>query len=69
MKQSKIKYKYVSYIEYKPLEDGTPNYHHNSYMQIKGESTPLELLNNLAANSKLGYIQDLEIEEVEYEEI
>lgn len=60
-----IKYSYTSYVPYKPLEDGTPAWHHDEYIIISGTDPMSIFLNSIADNSKIGSILNLSWEIVE----
>lgn len=60
-----IDYSYVIHGEYKDLEDGTPNFHHNPSTKVSGRTTMRMLLKVLRSNSKNGqFISNLNFEEV-----
>ena len=50
--ETKIKYSFIVLSKYKCLEDGTPNWHHTSAMEIQGKGTILQFLTAMQANSK-----------------
>ena len=62
MKEPTIKYLYTSIVPYQDLDDGTPNWHHNDALNIKGEAPLSKFLDNVKRNSAIGTIKLLEYE-------
>jgi hypothetical protein len=56
-----IEYSYVMLEDYKDLEDGTPNFHHNPAIKVSAQGTILRFLELLSYNSKLEGISIVDI--------
>jgi hypothetical protein len=58
-----IDYSYVLLEEYKDLEDGTPNFHHNPAIKVSCKGTVMRFLELLSYNSK---IKGISIKEIDF---